>query len=157
MTRRQRSLTQQLDTANVKVQPRCGGHSFADYSIGGQDGSLVVDLKKLQKYEIDQTTWIAKVGGGTLLGDLTKRMHDRGGRAMSHGTCPQASAFGRSERFAADENPVHSNRSGLEVTLQWEAWVRRRGSLVLPWIMLLSARSRRIFCSCILRTTRSTE
>lgn len=103
MTRRcQRSLTQQFDTAKVKVQPRCGGHSFADYSIGGQDGSLVVDLKQLQKYEVDNSTWIAKVGGGTLLGELTKRMHDNGGRAMSHGTCPQARAFGRPERFTAD-------------------------------------------------------
>ncbi|KAH7102725.1 FAD-binding domain-containing protein [Auriculariales sp. MPI-PUGE-AT-0066] len=79
---------------NVKVQPRCGGHSFADYSIGGQDGSLVVDLKQLQKYEIDSTTWQAKVGGGTLLGDLTKRMHESGGRAMAHGTCPQVGLGG---------------------------------------------------------------
>jgi len=77
--------------ASVKVQPRCGGHSFGDFSIGGQDGSLVVDLTKFQKYEIDEKTWNAKVGGGTLLGELTKRMHNSGGRAMSHGTCPQVS------------------------------------------------------------------
>src|SRR6201992_558608 len=43
---------------------------------------------------MDRTTWRATVGGGTLLGDLTQRMHDGGGRAMAHGTCPQVGIGG---------------------------------------------------------------
>lgn len=74
---------------DVKVQARGGGHSYANYCIGGEDGALVVDLEYFQKFEIDESTWLATVGGGTLLGDLTERMHDNGGRAMAHGTCPQ--------------------------------------------------------------------
>ncbi|KZV97469.1 FAD-binding domain-containing protein [Exidia glandulosa HHB12029] len=80
--------------SGVKVQPRCGGHSFADYSIGGESGSVVVDLSKLQHFEMDNTTWHAKIGGGTLLKDVTERMHANGKRAMAHGTCPQVGIGG---------------------------------------------------------------
>ncbi|KIM38540.1 hypothetical protein M413DRAFT_243168 [Hebeloma cylindrosporum] len=80
--------------AGVKVQPRSGGHSFANYCLGGVDGALVVDLINLQKFEMDRTTWKATVGGGTLLGDITKRMHNEGGRAIAHGTCPQVGIGG---------------------------------------------------------------
>jgi len=38
---------------------------------------------------MDKTSWRATVGAGTLLGDLTERLHDAGGRAMAYGTCPQ--------------------------------------------------------------------
>lgn len=80
--------------AGVKVQARCGGHSFANYSLGGTDGALVVDLMNFQKFEMDEETWRATVGGGTLLRDITKRMHDAGGRAIAHGTCPQVGIGG---------------------------------------------------------------
>ena len=43
--------------AGVKVQPRSGGHSFANYSLGGVDGALVVDLVYFQKFEMDTATW----------------------------------------------------------------------------------------------------
>ncbi len=76
----------------LKVQPRSGGHSFADFCIGGQDGAVVVDLTHFQQFSMDTTTWHATIGGGTLLDDVTKRLHDHGGRAMAHGTCPQVSA-----------------------------------------------------------------
>lgn len=58
------------------------------------DGAVVIDLKHFQQFSMDRTTWRAKVGGGTLLGDLTKRMHDAGNRAMAHGTCPQVGIGG---------------------------------------------------------------
>ncbi|KAI1167398.1 hypothetical protein F5B18DRAFT_601655 [Nemania serpens] len=73
---------------NVKVQPRSGGHSYANYGLGGEDGALVVDLFKLQDFSMDANTWRATVGGGTKLSDLTQRLHDNGKRAISHGTCP---------------------------------------------------------------------
>lgn len=80
--------------AAVKVQPRCGGHSFADYSIGGESGSLVIDLVQMQHFEMDNSTWQAKIGGGTRLKDVTTRLHDAGGRAMAHGTCPEVGIGG---------------------------------------------------------------
>ena len=80
--------------ASVKVQPRSGGHSYANYCLGGVDGALVVDLVHLQKFEMDTTTWRATIGAGTLLGDVTKRLHDAGGRAIAHGICPQVGIGG---------------------------------------------------------------
>ncbi|TGJ83569.1 hypothetical protein E0Z10_g5197 [Xylaria hypoxylon] len=73
-------------TNNIKVQPKSGGHSYANY--GGEDGALVIDLLKLQDFSMDAKTWQATIGGGTKLADVTKRLHDNGKRAISHGTCP---------------------------------------------------------------------
>ncbi|ORY13522.1 putative glucooligosaccharide oxidase [Clohesyomyces aquaticus] len=79
---------------NLKVQPRCGGHSYANYGIGGQDQAIVVDLKNFKQFSMNNSTWQATIGGGTLLGDVTKKLHDAGGRAMAHGTCPQVGIGG---------------------------------------------------------------
>ncbi|KAI0201329.1 Glucooligosaccharide oxidase [Astrocystis sublimbata] len=73
---------------NVKVQAKSGGHSYANYGLGGEDGALVIDLKNLQDFSMDTKTWQATIGGGTKLADVTKRLHDNGKRAMAHGTCP---------------------------------------------------------------------
>jgi hypothetical protein len=62
--------------------------------LGGVDGAVVVDLKNLQQFSMDTTTWVATIGSGTLLGDVTQRLHNAGGRAMSHGTCPQVGSGG---------------------------------------------------------------
>jgi len=62
--------------------------------LGGVSGAVVIDLRHFQHFSMDRTTWRAKAGGGTLLGDLTKRMHDAGNRAMAHGTCPQVGIGG---------------------------------------------------------------
>lgn len=43
---------------------------------------------------MDSTKWEATIGSGSLLGDVTQRLHDAGGRAMSHGTCPQVGSGG---------------------------------------------------------------
>ncbi|KAF7317814.1 Reticuline oxidase [Mycena kentingensis (nom. inval.)] len=77
-----------------KVQARSGGHSYGNYGIGGEDGAVVVDLSSLQQFRMDNTTWQATVGAGTLLADVTKRLHDAGGRAIAHGTCPQVGIGG---------------------------------------------------------------
>ncbi|KAJ5176363.1 FAD linked oxidase N-terminal [Penicillium canariense] len=76
------------------VQAKSGGHSFGNYGLGGTDGAVVVDLKHLQQFSMDSTNWVATIGSGTLLGDVTQRLHDAGGRAMSHGTCPQVGTGG---------------------------------------------------------------
>lgn len=62
--------------------------------IGGVDGAVVVDMKHFQKFSMDKSTWYATFGAGTLLGDLTEKLHDAGGRAFAHGVCPQVGAGG---------------------------------------------------------------
>ena len=51
-------------------------------------------MKHFQQFSMDESTWQATIGGGTLLGDVTKRLHDNGNRAMAHGTCPQVGIGG---------------------------------------------------------------
>lgn len=72
----------------IKVQPRSGGHSYASYSLGGKDGSLVVDLSSFQDVTLDQETGIVKVGGGVRLGNLALAIFKQGQRGLPHGTCP---------------------------------------------------------------------
>ncbi|KAL8287738.1 hypothetical protein RB597_000019 [Gaeumannomyces tritici] len=72
----------------VKVQARSGGHSYAAFALGGQDGSLVVDLAGLQTVSVDASSGVASVGGGVRLGNLASALYAQGQRAVSHGTCP---------------------------------------------------------------------
>jgi FAD/FMN-containing dehydrogenase len=51
-------------------------------------------MKHFQQFSMDNSTWQATIGGGTLLGDVTKRLHENGKRAMAHGTCPQVGIGG---------------------------------------------------------------
>ncbi|KAL8725417.1 MAG: hypothetical protein Q9166_007374 [cf. Caloplaca sp. 2 TL-2023] len=72
---------------NVKVQPRGGGHSYAAFSLGGQNGAMVIDLQGFQEISLDVNN-IAKVGGGVRLGNLAQGIYDQKQRALPHGTCP---------------------------------------------------------------------
>lgn len=62
--------------------------------LGGADGHVVVDLKYFQKFSMDPDTHIATIGAGTNLGDLQDRLLQAGGRAMTHGSCPQVGVGG---------------------------------------------------------------
>lgn len=73
---------------HTKVQPKSGGHSYASYSSGGRNGSLVVDLESMQEIALDNATGIAKVGGGVRLGNLALGIFNQGRRGLPHGTCP---------------------------------------------------------------------
>ncbi|USP82220.1 Glucooligosaccharide oxidase [Curvularia clavata] len=72
----------------VKVQPRSGGHSYGSYSLGGKNGSLVVDLQKFNSISLDRSSGIATVGGGVRLGNLGVELFNQGQRALPHGTFP---------------------------------------------------------------------
>lgn len=101
---------------DAKVQPRSGGHSYGNF--GGfssliepnrrpmciqkliswandcsnwqrNSNTIVVDLKHFQQFSVDENSWIATIGAGQLLGDVTKNLLANGQRAMAHGTCPQ--------------------------------------------------------------------
>jgi hypothetical protein len=89
------SLVLTAAQAGLKVQPRSGGHSYGNYSLGAASvPTLCIDLKNLQTFSMDTSTWHAKIGAGTLLDDVTKRLYDHGKRAMAHGVCPQVGCGG---------------------------------------------------------------
>lgn len=73
----------------VKVQAKSGGHSYASYSSGGQNGSMVIDLETFQEISLD-ANGIAKVGAGVRLGNLALGIYNNNNakRALPHGTCP---------------------------------------------------------------------
>ena len=72
----------------VKVTPKCGGHSWANFGFGGEDGHLIVELDQLHKVTLDNKTNIAIVQGGSRLGHVAYELYNQGKRAISHGTCP---------------------------------------------------------------------
>ena len=73
---------------NVSVQAKSGGHSYANFGLGGASGELVVDLANLKSFSMDNTTWQATIGAGSLLGDITPQLVANGNRAFAHGVCP---------------------------------------------------------------------
>ena len=52
---------------------------------GANSDAVVIDLKNFNSFSMDNETFTATIGAGTLLGDVTKNLHDFGGRAMAHG------------------------------------------------------------------------
>ncbi|KAK5166029.1 uncharacterized protein LTR77_008290 [Saxophila tyrrhenica] len=76
-----------------KVQAKGGGHSYANHGLGGQDGSVIIDMRSFQHFSIDISDWTARIGAGCLLGEMAQMLYDEG-RAMPHGTCPQVGLGG---------------------------------------------------------------
>lgn len=66
----------------------------SNYGLGGDDGALMVDLVNLKDFSMDEDTWYASVGAGHRLGEMDKKMHAAGKRAMAHGTCPSVGIGG---------------------------------------------------------------
>ncbi|KAG9078674.1 hypothetical protein FS749_009267 [Ceratobasidium sp. UAMH 11750] len=75
------------------VVGRSGGHSYAAYGVGGQDGALVIDMKNMKSLTVDGSG-VAKVQTGNLLGDVAQKLWDNGKRALPHGTCPYVGSGG---------------------------------------------------------------
>ncbi|KAF2740592.1 FAD-binding domain-containing protein [Polyplosphaeria fusca] len=82
--------------AGLKVQAKSGGHSYASYSSGGKDGSMIISLESLTSISLDKSTGIAKVGGGVRLGNLADGIWNQGKKALPHGTCPGVGIGGHS-------------------------------------------------------------
>jgi FAD/FMN-containing dehydrogenase len=72
----------------LKVNPKSGGHSYASFGLGGEDGHLVVELDRMYNVTLDNSTGVARVQGGARLGHIATQLYKLGGRAFSHGTCP---------------------------------------------------------------------
>ena len=81
-------------SGNIAVAARSGGHSFAGYGSGGQDGSIVVDLKHFTQVVTNQREEWADVGPGVRLGDVVKELWNHGQKGMPHGTCPTVGVGG---------------------------------------------------------------
>lgn len=79
---------------NTAVSPRSGGHSFAGSGSGGQDGSLIVDMKYIDHVTPRSDGESADVGPGARLGDVVKGLWKAGQRGMPHGTCPPVGVGG---------------------------------------------------------------
>ncbi|KAK2765985.1 hypothetical protein FQN54_007500 [Arachnomyces sp. PD_36] len=78
----------------VTVSARCGGHSYASHGLGGEDGHLVIDMKKFNTTSVDPDTGIATVGSGLRTGVVAQAIFDDSERAISHGTCPSVGISG---------------------------------------------------------------
>ncbi|EOD48226.1 putative glucooligosaccharide protein [Neofusicoccum parvum UCRNP2] len=78
-----------------KVQARTGGHGFGNYCLGGANSSaVVVDTKKLNHFSMDESTWVATVGAGNLLQNVTDKMAAAGSRVIAKGVAPQVGLGG---------------------------------------------------------------
>ena len=72
---------------NIQVQAKSGGHSYASFSSGGQNGAMVIDLESFQQITVD-AGGVAQIGGGVRLGDMALGIFNQSQRALPHGTCP---------------------------------------------------------------------
>lgn len=72
----------------IKANAKCGGHSYGSFGLGGEDGHLTIEMDRMNKITLDNTTGIARVEGGARLGHVASQLYSQGKRAFSHGTCP---------------------------------------------------------------------
>ncbi|SPO30562.1 related to 6-hydroxy-D-nicotine oxidase [Ustilago trichophora] len=75
--------------SEAPIAARSGGHSFAGYGSGGMDGSVVIDLARLNSIVSHPNKGTVEVGPGARLGDVVKGLWHQGDahRAISTGTC----------------------------------------------------------------------
>ncbi|KAJ3489147.1 hypothetical protein NLG97_g6057 [Lecanicillium saksenae] len=79
--------------AKVRVAAKSGGHSFGSYSLGGQDGHLVIVLDRMNQVELREDN-TAVIQPGAKLGQVALRLHEKGRRAIAHGICPSVGIAG---------------------------------------------------------------
>jgi FAD/FMN-containing dehydrogenase len=72
----------------IKVSAKSGGHSYANFGFGGEDGHLVVELDRMYNVTLDKRTNIATVQPGARLGHVATVLYEEYNRAIAHGTCP---------------------------------------------------------------------
>ncbi|PWY67890.1 glucooligosaccharide oxidase [Aspergillus heteromorphus CBS 117.55] len=79
---------------DYKVQAKSGGHSYANYGLGGSNGAININLQNMKSFSMDYTNYHATVGAGMLNGELDEYLHNAGNRAVAHGTSPQIGVGG---------------------------------------------------------------
>jgi FAD/FMN-containing dehydrogenase len=78
----------------VKANPKCGGHSYASFGLGGEDGHLIIEMDRMDSVVLDNSTGIATIQGGARLGHVAAELYAQGKRDFSHGTCPGVGVSG---------------------------------------------------------------
>ncbi|RYP02472.1 hypothetical protein DL765_010738 [Monosporascus sp. GIB2] len=71
--------------AGIKVTPKAGGHSYASFGLGGEDGHLVIQLDRMHNVKLDTKTNIATVDPGTRLGHLATELVGVSGHVLHGG------------------------------------------------------------------------
>ncbi|KAK8858978.1 FAD binding domain-containing protein [Apiospora arundinis] len=94
----------------IKVTGRSGGHSYANYGLGGDNAHLVIELSRMSDVSFDKETNVATVQAGARLGHLATVLYEKHGRAVAHGTCP---GVGVSGHFAHGGFGFSSHMHGL--------------------------------------------
>jgi FAD/FMN-containing dehydrogenase len=74
--------------SNLRVSAKSGGHSYASFGLGGENGHLVIDFHNMTNVTVDPDTNVATLQPGCRLGNVAQAIYAQGKRAMSHGTCP---------------------------------------------------------------------
>lgn len=73
----------------IKVSAKSGGHSYASFGLGGNNGNLVIQLD--HKYDVKlRADNVAVVSAGARLGVVASQLYEQGRRGISHGTCPRS-------------------------------------------------------------------
>lgn len=80
--------------AGTGIAPRGGGHSFEDYSLGGRDGVLVVDMAAFTRLSFNRASKTAIVGAGWRLGPLYLALWNAGKVTLPAGNCPTVGIAG---------------------------------------------------------------
>jgi FAD/FMN-containing dehydrogenase len=71
----------------VKISAKSGGHSYASFGLGGENGHLVVEMEHMHKVTVI-AGGKARIQPGARLGHVAVELFAQGGRAIPHGTCP---------------------------------------------------------------------
>ncbi|KAK1225789.1 hypothetical protein PQX77_011255 [Marasmius sp. AFHP31] len=79
----------------VSVVARSGGHSFIANGLGGRDGALVIDMSNMTEISVDESSGIATIETGNILGNVAIGLNGDG-RALPHGICPYVGIGGHS-------------------------------------------------------------
>ncbi|KAJ6581029.1 glucooligosaccharide oxidase [Mycena capillaripes] len=80
---------------NMEIVARSGGHSYIANGLGGNNGSLVVDLSKMKAITVHSWNNTAVIETGNRLGDVALALN-AAGRAIPHGTCSYVGIGGHS-------------------------------------------------------------
>ena len=80
--------------AGVGIAPRGGGHSYEDYSLGGRNGVLVVDMSGFTGLSYNRATQTAVVGAGWRLGPLYLALWNAGKVTIPSGNCVSVGVAG---------------------------------------------------------------
>ena len=79
--------------SNYPIAIKSGGHSYEKYSFGNKD-SLVIDLKLLDKIDVDVATRMGVIEAGALLGKVYAGLWKAGKFGVPAGSCPTVGIAG---------------------------------------------------------------